>query len=220
MPESYPGLFIVFEGLDGAGCTTQLSMLESRLLRSGHAVSSTKEPSNGPFGATIRLVIEERLQSDPVALALAFAADRIDHLRNTSNGIIKALQEQKIVLCDRYVLSSLAYQRVFIEDPQWLTVINQFAFSADLTVFIDTPVEVCLQRISARSTNDELFHKASILERVREHYLALIESHHPAAGRIIRVDGTLSREAQHEQIVSSSVALIQEKGYRTLFTTK
>lgn len=218
MPEQFPGIFIVFEGLDGAGCTTQLNMLESRLTRQGFPVTSTKEPSNGPFGATIRLVIEERLKSDPVALALAFAADRIDHLRNDANGIVKSLNEQKVVLCDRYVLSSLAYQRVFIEDPDWLAWINKFAFPPDLTVFIDTPVEECLQRIAARSSNDELFHKRNVLMQVRENYVDLFKHRHKAASHILTIDGTLTREEQHEQVMAAATKLFRDKGYTTLFS--
>lgn len=218
MPDPFPGIFIVFEGLDGAGCTTQLNLLEGHLTRLGHAVSSTKEPSNGPFGATIRLVIEERLKSDPVALALAFAADRIDHLRNEANGIIKALQDQKVVLCDRYVLSSLAYQRVFIEDPEWLARINQFAFAPDLTVFIDTPVEECLRRIASRSSNDELFHKRNVLMSVRDNYLDLLEGRRAATGEIILIDGMLSREAQHALVIDATMKVFRETGFKTLFT--
>jgi dTMP kinase len=145
------GRLIVFEGLDGAGSSTQLRLLASWLGQRGQVVEETREPSNGPFGAVIRQAIEGRLQLVPEVLALAFAGDRADHLLNRANGMALALERGSWVLCDRYVLSSLAYQSADGVDLDWLIELNRHARAPDVTVFVDTPVEVCLQRIAARS---------------------------------------------------------------------
>lgn len=109
-----PGRFIVLEGLDGAGTTTQTERLASLLRSEGHDVVTTREPSDGPVGTMLRQALTGRLGlpqgRGPLAqetLALLFAADRTDHLHAR---ILPALEQGKVVLCDRYVLSSLAYQ--------------------------------------------------------------------------------------------------------------
>src|SRR5579864_7294663 len=107
------GLFIVLEGLDGAGTTTQLVRLAERLRRAGERVVATAEPTDGPIGALIRQALRRRLVHrdgralTDESLALLFAADRVDHV---AGEIEPALARGQHVLCDRYVLSSLAYQ--------------------------------------------------------------------------------------------------------------
>src|SRR4051794_32222422 len=152
------GRFIVFEGLDGSGTTTQVSRLGERLTEAGIRTELTKEPSNGPLGAALRQVIDGRVQLDPASMALAFAADRTDHLFNEHNGVKKLLAEGHWVICDRYVLSSLAYQPSETIDQGWVEKINALAIEPDMTVFLDAQPTVCMERISARSSTDELFH--------------------------------------------------------------
>src|SRR4051794_39709628 len=108
------GRFIVIEGLDGAGTTTQTERLATRLREEGHRVLTTREPSDGPVGMLLRQALTGRLTLPgahaPLAdetLALLFAADRTDHL---ASRVEPALGRGEVVLCDRYVLSSLAYQ--------------------------------------------------------------------------------------------------------------
>src|SRR5450759_981694 len=101
------GVFIVIEGLDGSGKTTQAILLAKRLSQS-HKTILTAEPSRGKIGAFIRescLYEEKRLPTE--AEALLFAADRVEHVQKE---IKPALDEGKLVICDRYVYSSLAYQ--------------------------------------------------------------------------------------------------------------
>ena len=179
------GRFIVFEGLDGAGTTTQAARLGSWLRARGIDVETTKEPSTGPIGAVLRQVIEGRIALDRAAIALAFAADRADHLYNPVNGVVRSLDAGRWVVSDRYVLSSLAYQDDGATSRAWLREINAPALEPDLTIFVDTPVDVCAARLSARSSHAELFDDA--LLRTRSSYEALIgEIPSPVA----RVDGS------------------------------
>lgn len=183
------GRFIVFEGLDGSGTSTQVYRLRDFLLSQNVTVEVGKEPTNGPIGAAIRLAIEGRVSVDPRTLALAFAADRADHLYNSYNGILPALEGGKWVISDRYALSSLAYQSVDIDELQWLMEINRFVIRPDLTVFIDTPVEVCGERILRRSSHFELFHSKDKLERVWRNFLKVV-SFEQFVGTLVIADGS------------------------------
>jgi dTMP kinase len=121
----------------------------------------------------LRLAIEGRVALDPTTLALAFAADRSDHL---AHGIAPQVDDGAWVLCDRYVLSSLAYQSGAGVSLDFVRAINAFAVEPDLTIFVDTPVDVCLSRIAARSGRDELFHNRGALEATLAAYRSLLES--------------------------------------------
>lgn len=195
------GRFIVFEGLDGAGTSTQLSMTAQWLRSYDVSVETTKEPSNGPFGAALRQAIEGRVQLDPVAMALGFAADRRDHVANDFNGIEKNLDGGSWVLCDRYLFSSLAYQVGDDVTEDWIREINRFIVEPDATIFIDTPPDLCGERISTRSINFELFHHPEHLTRSLVNYQRLISAGH-LIGRLFVVDGTGSVEEVFSRIAS------------------
>src|SRR5690606_25682164 len=110
-----PGRLIVLEGIDGSGTTTQARWLGEALEQRGHAVIVTREPTSGPIGLLIRQALQQQLPSengqsvqlDFRAMALLFAADRVDHNQRL---ILPALAAGKIVISDRYTLSSLLYQ--------------------------------------------------------------------------------------------------------------
>ncbi|ADB51412.1 dTMP kinase [Conexibacter woesei] len=194
------GRFVVVEGLDGAGTTTQAERLAAMLrTRGGHAVELTKEPTNGPLGAVLRQAIEGRVALDPVALALAFAADRADHLFNPVNGVVAALDAGRWVVSDRYVLSSLAYNRGGVVSREWVAELNARAIAPDLTVFVDVDPEICLERIGARSSADELFHSREQLVAVDRNYRDLIAAGH-VHGPLATVDGSGSIDAVHDAI--------------------
>jgi dTMP kinase len=180
--------FVVFEGLDGAGTTTQVALLRDELARGGVAVETSGEPSEGVFGVALRKAIEGHVRLDAVALALGFAADRADHLFK-ERGVLAALDAGRWVLSDRYVMSSLAYQASLGVDPAWLREINSFAMPPDVTIFIDTPVELCLERIAARGGGIELFEERERLRAVAELYRTLVADER-ITGHLIAVDGT------------------------------
>ena len=205
------GRFIVFEGLDGAGTSTQVYKLRDFLLSKRINVEVSKEPTNGPIGSVIRLAIEGRVSLDPIALALAFAADRADHLFNSYNGIVSTLNEGTWIISDRYVLSSLAYQGIEINDIQWLIDINRFIITPDLTVFVDTPVTVCAERIGNRSSHFELFHSTDKLEKVATNF-AKVTSFEKLVGRMIVVDGSEDAERVFSSVLRPLEELIEANG--------
>lgn len=193
------GSFIVFEGLDGAGTTTQLRRLRDVLSQLGLGVETTNEPTNGPIGAALRQTIEGRVHLDPVAQALAFAADRADHLFNTYNGVELSLKSGSWVLCDRYLMSGLAYQASSGIDLEWLRSANKFFMTPDATIFIDTPVDVCLRRINARGQHVELFHDSDRLGAVQRQYYHLLRDT-SLTGELIHADGNRDVDAVAREI--------------------
>ncbi len=195
------GRFLVLEGLDGAGTTTQTAELVRRLRARGLAAADTAEPSRGPVGSLLRHALSGRLRGsggrefDRGALALLFAADRLDHV---ASEILPRLAEGRWVISDRYTLSSLAYQTLDL--PQaFVSAINARAPAPDLTIFLDVPPEVALRRRRAESSAADLFERLPTQRRVAEGYqraLAAGSSRGPTAV----VDGTLTVGAVADEI--------------------
>jgi len=130
----YPGLFVVLEGIDGAGTTTQAERLCAALRAEDVRATVTREPSDGPIGTLIRQALTGRVSlpngGGPLnahTLALLFAADRADHLEAQ---VLPCVDRGDVVLCDRYVLSSLAYQGASLP-LDWVEGINAFASPPD-----------------------------------------------------------------------------------------
>ena len=141
------GRFIALEGIDGSGTTTQRGALASALRSRGHVVLETNEPSSGSIGRLAR----ERLAQGAVpldrgALALLFAADRLDHV---ASEVEPALAEGRVVITDRYVMSSWVYQALDC-DPAWVRAINSRAPWPDLTFVLDVPASEAMRRVTAR----------------------------------------------------------------------
>jgi dTMP kinase len=163
----------VLEGLDGAGTTTQAARLQAWLSSRGRRVHLTAEPSRGPVGASIRHVLSGRLRGagggdfDPGALALLFAADRLDHWESE---IRPRLEDGVDVVSDRYVLSSLAYQAVATGDAAWVAAINGRAPAPDLTVFLRVRPAVALRRRYAATAEREIFEVPEFQRRVHLAY--------------------------------------------------
>lgn len=200
-----PGRFIVVEGLDGAGTTTQVHLLGDRLTRYG-PVWVTQEPTERPAGLIIRRILAGDLATDPRALALLFAADRVDHLYGHGEGIAARLSRGEHVICDRYYLSSLAYQTLDASFS-WVHGINSRALQPDLTVFVDVPVALCLERIGVRQgEHKDLFEREESLQRVRASYDRAIQR--LSARELIQVvDGCGPIEDVSERIWSRVQAL-------------
>ncbi len=163
------GLFLVLEGLDGAGTTTQAERLAAWLRRRGRRVHLTAEPSRGPVGALIRQILSGRLSGGPgggvdqAALALLFAADRLDHVACEVEPRLAAGWD---VVSDRYALSSLAYQAVSTGRASWVEALNARAPAPDLTVFLEVRPAVALRRRFAASAERELFEVPGFQRRV------------------------------------------------------
>lgn len=199
------GLFLVLEGLDGSGTTTQAGRLAAWLRTGGRQVEQTREPSTGPVGGVIRTVLDGRMSVVPPALALMFAADRVDHLHQPG-GIVDALRRGVSVVSDRYVLSSLAYQSAQGLPVQWLSQINAAAVAPDATVYIDVTVDTCLQRIGARSDRAELFHEREQLVKIDSGYRQVL-ARGELTGGVISVDGEADPDSVARQIRDGLVDL-------------
>ena len=150
------GKFIVFEGTDGSGKSTQMKMLCKYLAGRGVSCFCTREPTDSPFGALLRSCLTGRVEADEHTIAAMFAADRLDHINNGVNGIKKKLSEGETVLCDRYYYSSLAYNGGFVS-LDWVAELNRPAMEAlrpDLVIYIDLPPEDGMKRVARRGETD------------------------------------------------------------------
>jgi len=140
--------FIVIEGLDGSGTTTQLKRVVELFDKKSIVTHATFEPTSSALGTLVRQVLRKDIVTTPLALALLFAADREDHLHHPITGINQRLLNGEIVISDRYFFSSLAYQSIDCGFEKVLSL-NQFPYPQYI-FFIDTPIDDCLFRIDER----------------------------------------------------------------------
>lgn len=167
----YSGKFIVFEGLDGSGQSTQASLLRDFLLQNGCEVVSTKEPTKtSSVGQKIRDVLDKRIKLDPKTLQEIFTQDRKEHLDNL---IIPSLEEGKTIISDRYFFSTFAFGASEGLDLEWLININNDFLLPDLTFLLKVVPEVCVQRIKKRGEGIKYFEEIEKLTKVWEIYRAL-----------------------------------------------
>ncbi len=110
--DNHNGVLIAFEGIDGSGKSTQIRLLAERLREKRISFYTTMEPSDAPIGSMIRQILTGRMQADPKVIAALFTADRLDHLLNDVNGVVRKIENGTVVLMDRYYFSSYAYQSV------------------------------------------------------------------------------------------------------------
>jgi len=177
------GAFICIEGLDASGKTTHARRLVRKLKRKGFKAMYTTEPSPGEIGEFIRTYILQREKRVPGAVeALLFAVDRVEHLEQR---VKPALQKGKIVVSDRYVYSSLAYQGAAGLDLNWIKEINRTAISPDLAIYIDVSPEILIKRMKWRKKS--VMEQLQIQRKVQQVYLKLVND-----GRLVRVDGNRS----------------------------
>ncbi len=218
MSHGLPGRLIVLEGIDGAGTTTHARRLVETLRREGHAVELTWEPTKGPIGALLRRALEGRAldpeASEPTArafdwatMALLFAADRRDHVETR---LLPALREGRVVVSDRFVLSSLVYQSA--TSPQgeaalpWLRALNQEAPRPDLTLVLDVTLATSEARRHARGASPELFERRELQARLAALY-AEAERLVPE-DRVVHVDSEGPVEAVAEQVYAAVATLL------------
>jgi len=198
------GVFIAFEGIDGAGLTTQAILLERYLRSKGFRVVLTKEPTDGLLGGLIKAALRGEWRTDSATLQLLFAADRSHHVKHC---ILPALREGKVVICDRYVLSSLAYGSVDL-DYEWLFQINRVFPVPDVTIILDLEPRIALERIRASRFSYELFENSSKLYAVRDNYLKLAEKY----DNTVIVDASKPIEEVHSVVRKYVEEVVSEKG--------
>jgi dTMP kinase len=193
------GFFICIEGLDASGKTTQARRLVRNLRQRGFEAVYTTEPSSGEIGRFIRARILQRRKRVPsVVEALLFAVDRIDHVERM---IKPALQEGKVVVCDRYVFSSIAYQGAAGLNTKWIEEINRSALPPDLAIYLDVPPEVVVRRMKRKRS---VMERLQVQRRVREVYMKLVES-----GRLTPVDGNRPADEVSKSILEVALELLK-----------
>ena len=160
--------FIVFEGLDGSGTTTQLNLLSNKLKENRIPFWTTSEPTTNPIGLLIRKILTREESVEPKTLAFLFASDRNEHLHNPEDGIIAHLRRGNIVITDRYLFSSLAYQSEECGFEFVYSLNSDFPLPKHL-FFLDASSEVCQKRIKTRSSI-ELFDDIRKQEKIRSWY--------------------------------------------------
>jgi dTMP kinase len=206
LPNPGPGRLIAVEGLDGAGKGTQVELLRRRLDRPVHV---TYEPTGGPIGLQIRLILEHRVTVSAATLAALFAADRADHLY-CAGGILDHLRRGVDVISDRYYLSSFAYQGMTL-DWDWIGHMHAHCIRPEVTFFVDVPVEVCLARIArGRGGQFDLFENHEALTRARASHLAAIDRLRAAGDRIEVIDGDAPPEQVHQAIWQAACTILAE----------
>lgn len=199
------GRFVVLEGMDGAGTTTQRAVLAERLEARGLTVRRTAEPTDGPVGRLIRATLRGDEGAPPRGtLPWLFAADRSWHLQ----GLVEpSLEAGDWVLSDRYLPSSLAYQSLDWPIEQ-VAALNAFFRVPDLTVFLTLPVDVSLERIGRRGAARDIFEHREALERVGERYEAALARLGAEGWPIHRVDAAAPIEAVTEAIWAGVAPLL------------
>lgn len=167
---------VAFEGIDGSGKSTQIKRLAEAIRQNGEEVFATFEPTDNYIGRIIRDIFSHRKEATQETIAGLFVADRMEHLLNPENGMLKTL-EKAHVLTDRYYFSSYAYHGVHV-DMDWVIAANEMAVrlgKADLHIFIDVAPEVSLERILANRSGVEMYETLDNLIKVREQYFAAFE---------------------------------------------
>lgn len=175
--EGHDGTFVVFEGIDGSGTTTQIHRYAARLKAQKRMVHVTREPSTGPVGSMLRLALSHRLvlpsQFEAQTMALLFAADRLDHLAGEVDPL---LRDGAVVLSDRYDLSSLAYQSASATDQDpaatiaWIRTLNKHARRPDVTIVLDVSPAVAEARRRSRGGSAELYDDDGLQARLARAY--------------------------------------------------
>jgi dTMP kinase len=200
------GRFVVLEGIDGSGTTTQVARLADRLRGTRVPVRATREPSDGPVGTLLRQMLTGRVivpggrSPGWTTMALLFAADRMDHVESE---ITPFVVDGGTIISDRYDASSLAYQSVSSgfeakSAVEWIRTLNRYARRPDLTIVLDLPPEMAAERRARRGDASQLFEQNEMQRELAAFYRHLPE--HMPDDRIAMVDGSGTVEEVHARV--------------------
>ncbi|MFI5185960.1 MAG: dTMP kinase [Chitinophagales bacterium] len=188
-------LFIAFEGLDGSGKSTHVKLLADRLKEEGLQIYTTAEPTDSRIGLLIRDIFKHKMEADHRTIAALYAADRLDHLTNKTDGILKKLGEGYTVITDRYYFSSYAYHGVHMA-MDWVIQANSLSadlLRPDLNVYIDISPDLSMKRLNKGRNTIELYESIENLKKVREKYFEAFELFEGKENVFI-TDGNRSRQ--------------------------
>jgi dTMP kinase len=200
------GRFVVLEGIDGSGTTTQVARLASRLRAAHVPVRATREPSDGPMGNVVRQVLTGRIVVPGgrapgwATMALLFAADRMDHVESEIEPFVA---EGGIMLSDRYDASSLAYQSVSSgaesrEAVEWIRSLNRYARRPELTIVLDLLPDVAAERRTQRGEAAQLYEQNEVQRALAVFYKDL--ARHMPNDRIVIVDAFGTVDEVHARV--------------------
>jgi dTMP kinase len=192
--------FTVIEGIDGAGTSTQRSLLSKAYEAAGRPVYDTWEPSDGPVGRLIRQALRAEIILDQGTIARLFAADRQEHLHGTG-GIAGRTRAGQQVVCDRYLFSSLAYQSLYLTREE-IWALNRAFPLPEALIFIDVDLATSAERRRKRGEAEELYDAERIQEHVRQAYHGLLDelaATRPEV-RLLRLDGGRDIATTHRAI--------------------
>ena len=196
-------LFLVLEGIDGSGTSTQSELLKKYFVSQGEPAVISPEPSSGIIGNLIRQALKKRIlfteDTDlfDEQMAYLFASDRHDHLYNDTDGVFKLIKDGFHVISTRYYFSSLAYNCHTPEQFDFVSKLNHKFPNPDLVIYLDLPVEISLARIQDRSLK-EIYETKHKLSKVRENYQKIF-SQYP--DKYLILDATKSQDIIHNQII-------------------
>ncbi len=202
------GLLVVIEGLDGAGTTTQTRLVADALAAAGVPALPTANPTDGPLGRLARQHLRHEVTLDERVMAMVFSGDRLDHARRV---IEPALAEGTVVLCDRYYLSTLAYQgaRIAAEHGDdldaaiaWCRDLNRFVPRPDVTFYLQVARTERDRRMTASRSARERYDDGTTPEQVDAAYQRAMALLTGAGETLVTVDGALPAEQVRDEIVA------------------
>lgn len=197
------GVFICIEGLDASGKTTHAHRLVRNLRRQGFDTVYTSEPSRYEIGKFIRNhILQRKRRVLNVVEALLFAVDRVDHLERK---IKPGLKKGKIIVSDRYVHSSLAYQGAAGLDLKWIKEINKSILWPDLALYIDVPPEIVINRMRRKKS---VMERLQTQRRVREIYMKFVEN-----GELIPIDGNRGKDEVAKDILTVVINFLKHYSF-------
>ena len=204
--------FVVLEGLDGSGTTTQLLLADEALNSRVIPHFCTGEPTKGPVGRIIRQILKRQIRARAETVALLFAADRNEHLYEENEGILFHLRKGELVICDRYLFSSLAYQTLAC-DPEFVFYLNRHFPLPQHLVFLNTPVAVSQQRLTTRSLDGpELYDEREIQQDILSAYERGFLRFPDSDMQLHRLDGSQDPEVVFDKFWSILASLPIVKG--------
>jgi dTMP kinase len=195
------GIFVCIEGLDGSGKTTHSYRLVQNLQKRGFDAVYTTEPGRGELGKFIRAsVLQGEKRVPRVVEAVLFAVDRVEHMEKD---VKPALRKGKVVVSDRCVYSSLAYQGAAGLDLEWIEEINRFALPPDLTLYIDVPPEVVVKRIRRKKS---VMERLETQRRVKQVYMKFVDN-----GKLISIDGDRKKIEVEQNILTVILDFLENR---------
>lgn len=196
--------FIVFEGIDGSGTTSQMRLLKERFEaeKKENLVFFTQEPTTGPIGSLIRSALQGSFKLAPETMTRLFAADRCEHIYGV-NGILEQVENGRAVISDRYIFSSLAYQSA--AGAQALASLQNSSFPLpEFLFFFDLPVDISMSRVMGRSNLLEIYEEKNFQYKVQGEYKKIIDEYRIKEPKmnIISINAVDPIEEIHEKLWS------------------